>query len=636
MSKSSKDSRTQSAPLGAASWVTNWAFARGESVVATAGMFITGMVAATVVGAGAWTYYTHRKTLTEAQQDALAQAAGSAAPGIGVAMVHDDLTTAQSLLEQFARAQGLESATVTLPNGTVIADTRGKHDANVKLPEKWTGNEQVGTTSTYADDQFTARACVPVSGRGNAILDVTKAYTYQPLAHLRTQIGIGVTGAVVLSMGLVMYRRMRLRMRALGAIQESLRFVSELEDGQLSASGLRLAEDLGSEALAWNRLLDERERQNHRTALESAAERLTAGVTAAGGGDYAAAFDGLWQGLIVLDDEGKVRVANGAAAVFLKRNKGEMTGKEIGALLRFSDVTTLAMNVATGKARQRASLEASDQMTPDAEKTVLRFTVRPMRREDGSAAMIVIEDVTQQRVADESRNGFVAQATHELRTPLTTMRLYLEQLVEDGDKDPLVKARCLNVLNSESRRLERIVSDMLSVSEIEAGTFKVRGDDVNIPELWSHLEEDFKAQAADKEITLSFETPPKWPLLKGDRDKIEMALHNLVGNAIKYTPEGGNVVVRASEVNAVLMIEVSDNGIGIKPDELELVFEKFYRSKDKRIASITGSGIGLALARQVVRLHGGDITVKSQIDKGSTFMLTLPASASSGAAKLAA
>jgi signal transduction histidine kinase len=81
---------------------------------------------------------------------------------------------------------------------------------------------------------------------------------------------------------------------------------------------------------------------------------------------------------------------------------------------------------------------------------------------------------------------------------------------------------------------------------------------------------------------------------------------------------------------------VSDNGIGIKPDELELVFEKFYRSKDKRIASITGSGIGLALARQVVRLHGGDITVKSQIDKGSTFMLTLPASASSGAAKLAA
>jgi signal transduction histidine kinase len=113
-----------------------------------------------------------------------------------------------------------------------------------------------------------------------------------------------------------------------------------------------------------------------------------------------------------------------------------------------------------------------------------------------------------------------------------------------------------------------------------------------------------------------------------------MALHNLVGNAIKYTPEGGNVMVRANEENGVMQFEVSDNGIGIKPDELELVFEKFYRSKDKRIASITGSGIGLSLARQVVRLHGGDITVKSQIDKGSTFTLSLPAAAAT--TKLAA
>lgn len=634
MSKSSNTSRTQPAPLGATSWLTGWAFARGESVVAIAGMFITGMVAATVVGAGAWTYYTHRTTLTEAQQDTLAQATGSATPGLALAMAQDDLSTTQALLEQFARAQGLASASVTLPDGTVIADTRGKRDLDAKLPEKWTGNDHTGVTTNYGDDMFTARAPVAVAGRGNAILEVSKAFTYEPFKHVRTQIGIGVTGAVVLSMGLVMYRKMRMRMRALGAIQETLRFASEFEDGQLPASGLRLAEDLGPEALAWNRLLDDREQQKQQTSLEDAAARLTAGVTAAGGGDYAAAFDALWLGMIVLDDEGKVRVVNGAAAVFLKRNKGEMTGKEIGSLMRFEDVAQLSKNVATGKARQRASMEVCDQVSAEAEKTVLRFTVRPMRKEDGSAAMIVIEDVTQQRVADESRNAFVASATHELRTPLTTMRLYLEQLVDEGDKDPLVKARCMNVLNSESRRLERIVSDMLSVSEIEAGTFKLRSDDVNAPEMWSHLQEDFKAQAAEKDITLTFEAPPKWPLLRGDRDKIEMALHNLVGNAIKYTPEGGNVMVRANEENGVMQFEVSDNGIGIKPDELELVFEKFYRSKDKRIASITGSGIGLSLARQVVRLHGGDITVKSQIDKGSTFTLSLPAAAAT--TKLAA
>jgi two-component system, OmpR family, phosphate regulon sensor histidine kinase PhoR len=166
---------------------------------------------------------------------------------------------------------------------------------------------------------------------------------------------------------------------------------------------------------------------------------------------------------------------------------------------------------------------------------------------------------------------------------------------------------------------------MLSVSEIEAGSFKLRTDEVNIADLFTHLHEDFKAQAADKDITLTFDAPPKWPPVAGDRDKIEMALHNLVGNAVKYTPQGGNVIVRAADNAGTLTFEVSDNGIGIKADELELVFEKFYRSKDKRIASITGSGIGLALARQVIRLHGGDITVKSQLDKGSTFTLTLPA-----------
>ncbi|MBY0261179.1 MAG: ATP-binding protein, partial [Phycisphaerales bacterium] len=112
-----------------------------------------------------------------------------------------------------------------------------------------------------------------------------------------------------------------------------------------------------------------------------------------------------------------------------------------------------------------------------------------------------------------------------------------------------------------------------------------------------------------------------------DRDKVVMALHNLVGNAVKYTPAGGQVLVRASADAQTLTIDVADNGIGIKEDEQPLVFEKFYRAKDRRIAGVTGTGLGLAIAREVVRLHGGDITLSSAIDKGSTFTMTLPAKA---------
>ena len=118
---------------------------------------------------------------------------------------------------------------------------------------------------------------------------------------------------------------------------------------------------------------------------------------------------------------------------------------------------------------------------------------------------------------------------------------------------------------------------------------------------------------------------PKLPVVQADREKIILAVGNLIGNALKYTPSGGRVSVAADVKGDMLVIEVTDTGLGIAPAEQELIFDRFYRAKDERIAAITGTGLGLALARQVVRLHGGDITVSSVIDKGSTFTINLPA-----------
>jgi signal transduction histidine kinase len=204
------------------------------------------------------------------------------------------------------------------------------------------------------------------------------------------------------------------------------------------------------------------------------------------------------------------------------------------------------------------------------------------------------------------------------------MRLYLETLVDQGDSDPSIKARCMNVLAGEVRRLERIVSDMLSVSEIEAGSLKISRDDVAPRGIFEEIESDFRALAEDKEITLQFELPPKFLTLQADRDKLTLLLHNLVGNALKYTPSGGMVKVVVEQTPEQLSVQVVDNGIGIRQEELELIFDRFYRAKDRRISSITGSGLGLALARQVARLHGGDIQAQSTIDKGSTFTFVIP------------
>jgi signal transduction histidine kinase len=238
--------------------------------------------------------------------------------------------------------------------------------------------------------------------------------------------------------------------------------------------------------------------------------------------------------------------------------------------------------------------------------------------------MVLFEDVTQQRLADKSRDAFVAQATHELRTPLTNVRLYIDELLETEDPTPEVRARCIDVISRETRRLERMVSDMLSLAEIEAGTHALHIDDVRLDAMLDGLERDFRAYAEEKRIKLEFKLPPKLPVVAGDRDKIEMTLANLMGNALKYTPEEGAVTLTVRLAGTDVRFEIADTGIGVREDELELVFRNFYRSKDTRVANVKGTGLGLPIARQIARLHGGDITVSSVVDHGSTFTFILP------------
>src|SRR5690606_35631330 len=179
-------------------------------------------------------------------------------------------------------------------------------------------------------------------------------------------------------------------------------------------------------------------------------------------------------------------------------------------------------------------------------------------------------------------------------------------------------------LNQEARRLERIVGDMLSVAEIEAGSVKLQWGEIRLEPLFAELEDDYRQQAQEKQVELRFDLPPKFPIMWGDRDKLLLAMHNLVSNALKYTPRGGSVTVRADADDTQLRVEVADTGIGIAPEERERVFERFYRAQDQRVEQITGTGIGLSLARELARIHGGDITVDSEMNKGSVFTLTAP------------
>ncbi len=427
----------------------------------------------------------------------------------------------------------------------------------------------------------------------------------------------GIALGALAGVGVVAHRAVAAG-RSISAIRAVL---AGVQDGRTEREHLLIDAEACPEASAWNTLVDEIDAARELRLETRVGEALEAGAGAREG--FGVVCDSLWFGLILLAGDGRVTYANGAAGVLLQTQRDALVGSRLSEHVRTPEAVEAIDGVIAGRSNRRVSIEI-EQAEGDESAGVLRLSIRPTPQAQGAVALVVLEDVTQQRVADRSHGAFVANATHELRTPLTNIRLYVEE-AQDADGDEGVIARSLNVINTEARRLDRIVADMLSASEIESGAVSLRESDVRMDALIEELRNDYGASAVDKDITLTFDIPPKLPVLTGDRDKIAMALHNLVGNAIKYTPGGGTVTVRVAEETEQFRIDVVDSGIGIAEADRPRVFDKFYRAKDARINDITGSGIGLALARDVIRLHGGDITLDSEIDEGSTFTLSLPA-----------
>jgi signal transduction histidine kinase len=237
---------------------------------------------------------------------------------------------------------------------------------------------------------------------------------------------------------------------------------------------------------------------------------------------------------------------------------------------------------------------------------------------------IFLADISAQREMEQSRSQFFYHVTHELRTPLTNIRAYAETLSEGVLNDPEALRECYNVIVGETHRLSRLVEDILSLSQLEAGSVRLSMDDVNTARLIRQVVEDMQANADEKSVDLVLSLPAKVPTIRGDKERMAVVLTNLVGNAIKYTPQGGSVEVSCEEDGGRLHIKVRDTGIGIDEDEQEKVFEKFYRSESEEVHQQPGTGLGLAMALEVVRAHGGKIDLESEPGKGSTFIVDLP------------
>lgn len=224
---------------------------------------------------------------------------------------------------------------------------------------------------------------------------------------------------------------------------------------------------------------------------------------------------------------------------------------------------------------------------------------------------------------DEMKSEFVSNVSHELRTPLSIIKSYVEAVLNQVDpEDYDTQKEFLNVVNDETDRLSGLVNDLLDISRIESGKFEISLTPVSLPEIIQSVIENLKNKSDLHHITTRI--PPELNPVPGDRDKMTQVFINLINNAIKFSPEGGEIEVEIEIMDKMLLCRIKDQGIGIGQDSIPKIFEKFYRVDTSDTYEIPGTGLGLPIVKHIINSHGGEITVKSELNKGSEFILSLP------------
>jgi len=275
--------------------------------------------------------------------------------------------------------------------------------------------------------------------------------------------------------------------------------------------------------------------------------------------------------------------------------------------------------------REEPLLAEGDIVRADGHRTSVSITYSPLYDQEGQLAHIVgsVHDVSRFREAQEMKEMFISVISHELKTPVALIKGYANTLRrEDARWDADTVRESLTIIEEESDRLDRLINDLLQASRIQAGTLKLELGDVSLPRLAAKTVERFRVQAASHEIRLDF--PADFPPLLADEERLQQVLSNLLSNAIKYSPEGGPVTVGGRVRGDVAQVWVSDQGIGISPEEQQHLFQPFYRVDSRLGRRTQGVGLGLYLCRAIIEAHGGRIWVESSPRSGSTFRFTLP------------
>jgi two-component system phosphate regulon sensor histidine kinase PhoR len=329
------------------------------------------------------------------------------------------------------------------------------------------------------------------------------------------------------------------------------------------------------------------------------------------------------EGVVAVDAQGRVLHLNGPAGRILGADPAAAEGKPFRSVTRVSEVAdALAEAIGTGVGRSREVLLAAFP-----QDRILEIQTGPIPGEEpGSAAgaVVVLHDVTELRRLEAVRRDFVANVSHELKTPLTAVRGMIETLIDDRAMPAATRDRFFRKLDDQSRRLVRIVGDLLTLARVESRREDLEREPLDFRQPVQEAVRALSALADERGVRLAAHLPDAEMAIRGDRASLRLLVDNLVDNALKYTPRDGRVDVHLARNGSWAVLEVRDTGVGIDPKHHDRLFERFYRVDKARSRELGGTGLGLAIVKHVASAHEGDVGFESVPGEGSTFRVRIP------------
>jgi len=428
-----------------------------------------------------------------------------------------------------------------------------------------------------------------------------------PLTDVRAQLQTVLTATLLaLSVALVGAAMIAwfLSARIGGRVRLIARVAERYRRGDLAPAHLSFGDDeLGTVA----RALDDSVQEVGRQLTEQARDHAR----------MEAILAGMIEGVVVIDPQARLQLVNDAARQMLRLDNVAL-GRNYVETIRLPAIAELVASVLFGN--ERNSLQFSPPRDPS--RTIMA-TAAPAAGGAAHGVIVVLHDITELRRADQIRRDFVANVSHELRTPLTAIRGYVEAL-SDGDASADDSRRFLEVIARHTRRMERLVGDLLRLARLDAGQETVELTACDTQMLASGVIADLSSAADERGQRVELRVAPGGEKIRADPAKLHDALRNLVANAIAYAPEHTRIRIEAAAADGRVALSVSDEGPGIPDEDLGRVFERFYRVDKSRARDPGGTGLGLAIVKHLVELHGGQVRAENRPEGGARFTITLP------------